>query len=229
MKKKLSRLLSLMLAMVMALSVTAMAEESVDTPTENSKATIITGADGATVTFDQAIDPETGKKIPEKIQVTYEKAGLSGQYLIMMVTATEEKDPETGKGTGVWNMDSIGESTILYIDQVGVGDADEDAIPDISFTVYPETLKSSIIMIYGVMPDGSKSLKAAIVKAKFIIGDVNGDGKVSTADLIRLAQFLVGNNTVSAKEAADTNADNSVGAADLIRLAKFLVGNASLG
>ena len=147
MKKKLSRLLSLMLAMLMTLSVTAMAEEPVDTPTENSKATIITGADGATVTFDQAIDPETGKKIPEKILVTYEKAGLTGQYLIMMVTATEEKDPETGKGTGEWNMDSIGESTILYIDQVGAGDADGDTIPDISFTVYPETLKSSIIII----------------------------------------------------------------------------------
>ena len=74
--KKISKYFALVLVMTMVLSMTAMA--AVDPLYENDKATI-TGANGAAVTFDQTVDPETGKKIDEKINVTYTEEGLSGE------------------------------------------------------------------------------------------------------------------------------------------------------
>jgi len=202
MKKKLSKFLSLMLAMLMALSVTAMAADITDT----EKGTITDPATGATVTFTDAEG--------DKISVLYEQAGLSGQYLIMMVTATQDKE------TNEWKMDAIGESTILYIDQVGAADADEDTIPDISFTVYPETLKSSIIMIYGVMPDGSKSLKAAIVEAKYILGDVDKSGMVDIGDAVAILRHLANYEPVGEfqEEAGDVDKSGAIDIGDVVKL-----------
>ena len=140
----------------------------------------------------------------------------------MMVTATEVKGQD-GKGTGEYAMDTPDSNTILYIDQVA---AENNSI---SFKVYPEALKNSIIMIYGVMPDGSKSLKAAIIEAKYILGDVNGDGEIGTKDLTRLARFLVDSTVEINSDAADVNSDLSIGTKDLTRLARFLVGGPALG
>ena len=211
MKKKLNRLLALMLAMLMALSVTAMADDITDT----SKATITDPATGATVTFADAAG--------DKILVTYEQAGLTGQYLIMMITSTD----------GKMNIPSA--DTILYIDQVEAKDADADGIPDISFEVYPSVIKDSVIMIYGLIPDGNggtvKSLQAAIVDAKYIIGDVTGDGKISALDALLILQSLVGKADLTAEQKAAGNVDGvgtEPGSLDALKILQYLVGKATL-
>lgn len=210
--KKLTRLAALVLALVMCLSVTASAS-----PTETDKAVIKDTVTGATVTFDT-----TG----EKLEVTYESASIvEGQFYLVMVVAGDAESGYTPTA-----------DSILYINQTTGQAGSVEGTGKIVFgaetdnAIYPSDIKDSAILIYGTGIDGEANfLIAAIIDAKYIIGDVNGDGKVSTADLIRLAQFLAGNNVVSSKEAADTNADGSIGTGDLIRLARFLAGTTSLG
>ena len=200
MKKKLSRLLALMLAMLMALSVTAMADDITDT----SKATITDPATGATVTFADAAG--------DKILVTYEQAGLTGQYLIMMITSTGGK------------MKTPRADTILYIDQVEAKDADADGIPDISFEVYPSVIKDSVIMIYGLIPDGNggtvKSLQAAIVEAKYILGDVDRSGVVDIGDVVAILRHLAKYEPVGEfqEEAGDVDNSGGVDIGDVVKL-----------
>ena len=61
-------------------------------------------------------------------------------------------------------------------------------------------------------------------------GDVNGDGKVTNADVIRLARSVIGLETLSdtQRSAADVTGDGKVTNADVIRLARFVIGLDSL-
>jgi len=237
MKKKLAKILSLALAMAMLFSVSALAASVTaadgEPAAKNTKAEIkeIIGLDGTTtVTFkaigtneaDEDYIPDTES---EKYEVTYGKAGLTGMYLVVALSAAEQKD-----ASGTYDVGEPGDGNILYIDQVTAGDADGDGISDITFTVYASQMTDSVIAIYGVVPGSeSKVLHALIVDAAYILGDVNGDGKVNGSDLIRLAQYLVGSNQVSNESAANTNGDGAINGSDLVRLAKFLVGAATLG
>ena len=55
-------------------------------------------------------------------------------------------------------------------------------------------------------------------------GDLNGDGKIDVADLIRLKKYIAG-DSVELKTSADLNGDKSVNVADLIRLKKYIAGD----
>ena len=171
---------------------------------DNDKATITDELTGATATFDTSNS--------DIINVTFTSSSLvnGNQYLILMIKGTSDGS----------NFPTITEDSILYIDQT------EAANQTISFDVYPSSIQDSVILITGV--DGGP-LVAAIVNAKYILGDVNGDGEVNASDVVRLAQYFVGNNSISGAEAADTTGDGELNSADLIRLARFLVGTASLG
>jgi len=61
------------------------------------------------------------------------------------------------------------------------------------------------------------------VRGTGIIGDVNGDGRVDTNDLLTLIQFLLG--TTSQAPGADVNRDGVVDVADLIRLIIIIRGS----
>lgn len=201
--KRRVRQLALLLAAVMLLSVTALAEEA-GTTSDKATITINDELTGATATFDTSNS--------DIINVTFTSSSLvnGNQYLILMIKGTSDGS----------NFPTITEDSILYIDQT------EAANQTISFDVYPSSIQDSVILITGV--DGGP-LVAAIVNAKYILGDVNGDGEVNASDVVRLAQYFVGNNSISGAEAADTTGDGELNSADLIRLARFLVGTASLG
>jgi len=220
--KKLSKIISLALAMAMLLSVTTFAAEvGAVQKGDSAKAKIwtIAGANGENVEFDASN--------PDVIGVTFEHKDLDGQYLIMMVTATKGAAQE---GKPVFEMHDPGDGTIKYIDQVAAADGEDgDTDPEIHFDVYPSSITNSIIMIYGKMPDGSYNLKAAIVDAKYVLGDVNGDGEVGTKDVTRLARYLVDSTVEINSDAADVNSDLSIGTKDLTRLARYLVGGPALG
>lgn len=199
MKKRITSLL-LALVLVLSLAGTALADE-------NSKGTTVTGVGGATATFVPGSD--------DKIQVTFTSSSLQNgeQYIILMVSGKTDASNPT--------VPEISQSSIRYIDQ-------QEAIAEggaITFTVYPDKLQSSVILI----SSASKGQQiAAIVEAKYIIGDIDADGKITNVDVIKLCQHLAGNPekqlSGDAVAAADTDGDGRVTNVDVIRLCQHLAG-----
>lgn len=77
--------------------------------------------------------------------------------------------------------------------------------------------------------DGQKFIIEPIVQKKAepetLIGDINADGKVETADIVMLKKFLVKSGELTEKQliAADINKDNKINVFDFIILKKLLM------
>lgn len=59
-----------------------------------------------------------------------------------------------------------------------------------------------------------------------IPGDINGDGRVTAADLLRLRRYLAGQNVLVETGNADLNGDGQINLSDLMLLQKLLTGTA---
>ena len=64
-----------------------------------------------------------------------------------------------------------------------------------------------------------------------MLGDVNGDGYITTADVIRVAKYRINAVTFTEdqREAADVNGDSKITNADIVRLARYILGLVELG
>lgn len=62
------------------------------------------------------------------------------------------------------------------------------------------------------------------VKSARLPGDLNGDGKVSIKDSVRLAQYLAGWSVTIQSGNADVNGDGKISIKDSVRLAQYLAG-----
>lgn len=208
--KKFWRILTIAMVVTILMSVVAMAAPTGTTEYGNNKMTVY-GYNGAVAEF-------TGDDA-EFTKLTYTSADLQpgGMYLLLMLKSDNAQMPSEGPT----------EQNILYIDQQT---ASNDATPKVVFeTVYPSSLQDSVLVIVGVDKEGKLlNTVCAIVNGQYVIGDANGDGKVSIQDVIRIANYLVGNATLN-KDAADANGDSKISIQDVIRIANYLVGNAVLG
>lgn len=64
-----------------------------------------------------------------------------------------------------------------------------------------------------------------------LLGDVNGDGRITTLDVVRIAKYLIGDFAFTEQQriAADVTGDGRVTAADVVRAAQYIVGLAEFG
>jgi len=202
--KRSTKILSLILALVMLLGVTVYAA---DTILDNKKATIEAISNGkSTVTF------ASDKTDEEKIVVTYTSDSLStpnGQYLILMVTSDEEG-----------NLDDIGDDSVLYINQLSSADAVEGTL---TFTVYASVLRTGTIIITNAT-DGT--VEAAIVKAKYVLGDIDENGYINVSDALLILQHVVGITTLTdaQKLPANTDGNEFVNVSDALLILQLVVG-----
>lgn len=86
------------------------------------------------------------------------------------------------------------------------------------------------VLISGREPDGKEPVTTTVTtpqKPDTLLGDVNTDSKVNTADLVLLIQYLLGNKKLSKAGAAnaDLHADKTVNGLDAAVLRQNLAGN----
>lgn len=199
------RLTALLLALCMLLTIPAMAAGPV-AENDKAKVTVVEGA-GASVAFDASNDEIID------VTVTSNLLEANGQYVIMMIRSTDGENY------------TINEDSILYIDQAAA--AASGAGGTVKFSVYPSVLASSVILIAGAK-DGL--LKVAIVEGKYVLGDVNEDGVVSTLDAVAILRRVAGTYEGKFNEqAADTNVDGSITTIDAIRILRLIAYGEALG
>lgn len=87
--------------------------------------------------------------------------------------------------------------------------------------------KSSVTKIR--MPDSDVTLTAVLQKSSSQPGDLNGDGKVTMADVLRLARGAAGHVTLTEQEQrmGDVNGDGKITMTDVIRVARYAAGHSS--
>lgn len=199
--KKAMRLTALLLSLVMCLGVTVFAAN-----VENELATI-TGANGAVAEF------VTDGAAEEKIRVTYTDANaiVEGAYYLVMVIKPD------ADGEYVPTEDSI-----LYINQT-TGSADHSVSFEVFASRQEGRIEDSAILIYG-MADGE--LKAAIIEAKYILGDVDEDGVITASDAAVVLRAVAGVDSLDGNQnsAANVDGDAAVTASDAAKILRVVAG-----
>lgn len=206
--RRIKRRLALALAIILLLSANVLAAK---TETDKATLTVIDGV-GAVAEFDSTN--------PDLIHVTVTSSSLVAgqQYAVLMVKCTDETESSYNINSG----------SLLYIDQkTAATGSSGSANGTISFDVYPSNIQSSVILIAGA-EDGL--IKIAIVKGKYILGDVNDDGKVNVGDATVLLRYIAG--LCEAEDiclpAADVNQSGSINVGDATLLLRVIAGLESL-
>ena len=134
----------------------------------------------------------------EKFQLNYENA--TGEQLVMLLLDSAVPT----------------ENNIYYIDQKsGSG----------SFTIYPKQMMSGT---YHLMVANTSCNKAAeiVYEADYILGDANGDGKVTAPDATAVLRHAAGKVLLTGKFllAGDVTGDGKVTAPDATKILRFAAG-----
>lgn len=163
-------------------------------------------ATGSSTTVTPVGDNVTAMLNGDKVELSVSNLTSGQQYLVLMVSGiyTDVSDVQ------------ITESTIRYIDQKA------DTNGTVTFTVYPDSMQSSTILLSG----GTEGLRiVATVTVPYKIGDANGDTKVNIIDASTIARHVVKSITLSGNRflAADVTHDGKVNILDASKIARYVV------
>lgn len=133
------------------------------------------------------------------------------QYLLLIV-----KDGTDGALTG---------DSIYYIAQAAATDG------KVAFTAYPKTMSSGSYTVY--LTGGGRTISSGAKVGSFdyyqayTLGDVNGDGGITTTDARLILQYIVGSAQFKEwqKLAADVNKKDGINVTDARLILKYVIGD----
>ena len=123
-----------------------------------------------------------------------------------------------GKISGGDNKDIIGDGT-MFVAVFKIKETAADGKSQVDIEIY-ESFNIKDENIKFVVSSGEVEVYS------YVLGDANGDGRVSSRDITRILQYLVdelGNNTIDL-DAADFNRDGRVSSRDITKILEYLVG-----
>lgn len=115
-------------------------------------------------------------------------------------------------------IDTDDEVTLLTLIFTVPSDAEVSTVYDVKFNGTGNTFGDSDEELITVKKTDGKMT----VKGDYLKGDINGDGKVSTADLTRLLKYINKEDVEVVEAALDVNGDKKVSTADLTRLLRYI-------
>lgn len=92
------------------------------------------------------------------------------------------------------------------------------------------TIKNIASSASGTLKTGEKVKVGSKSYTVAMLGDANGDGKVNSADLLKVVNHLNGNSTLTStyKASADINEDGKINSADLLKIVNHLNGSRNI-
>ena len=133
--------------------------------------------------------------------------GLTGEYSLVLLLAGDSKVPTS--------------SNIQYIDQTSV------EAGKVTFTLKPKALTEGTYDIYISTTDKALEKVASFkygTKPPYMLGDVNGDGKVTAYDASLILQHTANLVDLTGVAAADVNKDGKITAYDASMILQYTAG-----
>lgn len=146
-----------------------------------------------------------------KLSVDVSNLQNGEQYLLLIV-----KNGTNGALTG---------DSIYYIAQAAATDS------KVAFTAYPKTMSSGSYTVY--LTGGGRTISSGAKVGSFdyyqayTLGDVNGDGGITTTDARLILQYIVGSAQFKEwqKLAADVNKKDGINVTDARLILKYVIGD----
>ena len=152
----------------------------------------------------------------EKLEDLTEDVDYSAKEGHFKIAGTGEVDTSNYQIGGVINTDD--EVTLLTLIFTVPSDAEVSTVYDVKFNGTGNTFGDNDENLITVKKTDGK----VTVKGDYLKGDINGDGKVSTADLTRLLKYINKEDVEVVEAALDVNGDKKVSTADLTRLLRYI-------
>lgn len=229
--KKVQKLLSLLLAIIMVATII---------PSASIMAMAQTGTSSATVTVEK-VNALPGKTVNVNVSISGNPgvlgATLTVEYDESALTLVSAKLGDAFKSLSMTTPGRYGSPCRFGWDGVDISESDikDGTFLTLSFLVsndaevdteYPVKVsaKSSDWTDKDLQPVELTIVNGAVNVISYTYGDVNDDGEINMTDVILIRRFIVGGyNAVINEAAADVNTDNNINMTDVIYIRRFIV------
>lgn len=129
----------------------------------------------------------------------------------------------------IWYRVKLEDGTQGYISESYI-----QTIPDVKYKIEETQIKITPTTVITDIPGATlvgevlgTGAKATIGEQEYtivMVGDVNGDGLIDSADLLKIVKHLKGISKIDIEKSADVNSDGEIDSGDLLKTVKYLKG-----